>query len=92
MSSLLLRNLLCNWTPHRQDVRQNLVHNLLRRTIVHNTKSINRRLQRGQLAIQKLRIHILMLPHCQTSRNQLFRPIKKYKHDMRQRHSVLKHS
>src|SRR6266566_6241162 len=68
---------------------QQVFHNLPRRTIVHKAKSFRRPLQSRQLAVQKHRIHILMLPQRQPPRNQLFWSIKKYKLDMRRRYARL---
>src|SRR5947209_4047474 len=50
--SYLFRNLTCCHILHRQNFLQQVVHNLLRRTIVHNAKSIRRPLQSRQLAVQ----------------------------------------
>src|SRR5580704_3529793 len=87
-SSLLLQYRLCGQVLRPQDIRLNLVHYLPRCPVVHNSISIVRPLQRGQLTVQQFRVHVLVLPPRQPPRNQLSRPIKKYKHDMRRRHSV----
>jgi hypothetical protein len=58
-------------------MRQDLTDDLVRGTVIHDTESIMRHLQRGELTVQQVGIHILMLARCQPLRNQLLRAIEK---------------